>query len=83
MPGRAEAEVVLLRLLALEAEPRAGELRERPADAGACARGCAGAALAALQERDEAVVLEVPGRRDDDVPRRVRACGGSPRARGG
>src|SRR3954462_14192996 len=29
-------------------------------------------ALAPLQERDEAIVLEVPGRGDDDVPRRIR-----------
>ena len=63
--------MVLLRLLALEAEPRAGQPRERPADARSRAGRCTGAALAPLQERDEAVVLEVPGRGDNDVPRRV------------
>src|SRR5262249_4255143 len=47
-PGCAEAEVVLLRLLALEAQPRAGQLRERAADAGARAGGRAGAPLAPL-----------------------------------
>ena len=72
--GRAEAEVVLLGLLPLEAEPGPGQLRERPADPRACARGRARAALAALQERDEAVVLEVPRRGDDDVPGRVRGA---------
>ena len=46
----------------------AGRLRERPAHAGAGARRGAGAALAPLEKRDEAVVLEVPRRRDDDVP---------------
>ena len=32
----------------------------------------AGATFAPLEKRDEAVVLEIPGRGDDDVPRRVR-----------
>src|SRR5262249_9136615 len=68
---RAEAEVVLLGLLPLEAQPGAGQLRERAPHAGAGARRCARAALAALQERDETVVLEVPGRRDDDVSGRI------------
>src|SRR5262249_52801604 len=70
--GRAEAEVVLLRLLALEAEPRAGQLRERTPDTRARASRGSRLALAALQQRDEPVVLEVAGRGEDDVPRRVR-----------
>ncbi len=69
--GRAEAEVVLLGLLALEAEPGAGQLRERPADAGAGSRGRSSASLAALKQGDEAVVVEVPGGGDHDVAGRV------------
>jgi hypothetical protein len=60
--------VILLCLLALEAEPGAGRLPERPADARPRPRRRPGAPLAPLQERHEAVVLEVPGRGDDDVP---------------
>ena len=64
--------MVLLGLLALEAEPGAGQLRERPADAGACARGAPARRSLRCKQRDEAVVLEVPGGGDDDVPGRVR-----------
>ena len=70
--------MVLLRVLALEAEPGRGRARERPADAGACARGGAGAALDALQQRDEAIVRDVPRRGDDDVRRPRTSSGGSP-----
>ena len=63
--------MVLLRLLALEADTWAWELRKRAADTSARARGGARVPLASLQERDEAVVLEVPGRGDDDIPGRV------------
>src|SRR4029079_13661695 len=65
---RTEAEVVLLRLLALEAEPGARRLPERPADACPRPRGRTGPPFAPLQERHQAVVLEVPGRGEDDVP---------------
>src|SRR5207253_8208963 len=68
---RAEAEVVLLRLLLLEAESRAGKPCQRPADARTRPRGSAGPALAPLQECDEPVVLQVSGCRNDDVPRCV------------
>ena len=62
----------MLRLLPLEAEPGTRKPRERAADTGARTRRRAGPALAPLQQRDKAVVLEVPGRGDDDVPGRVR-----------
>src|SRR5207253_10435730 len=71
---RAEAKVVLLRFLFLEAEPGSGKPCQRPADARTRPRGGAGPALAPLQECDEPVVLQVSGCRYDDVSR----CVGGP-----
>ena len=63
--------MVLLGLLPLEAEPGAGQPCERPPHARARPHRRPRVALAALEEGDEAVVIEVPGRGDDHVPGRV------------
>jgi hypothetical protein len=63
--------VVLLGPLALEADARARRPHERAAQARPLARSLALLPLRLLELRDELVVLEVPGRCDDDVPRLV------------
>ena len=64
---RAEAQVVLLGVLALEAHARRRLLRERPPHARATLP-CRALALEALEQRHELVVLDVSRGRDDDVP---------------
>ena len=63
----AEAEVVLLGVLALEPDARRRHAAERPVNVRAGARLCARAALGALQQGDEPVVVDAARRRDDDV----------------
>ncbi len=67
MPGRADADVVLLGVLLLEAEARRRRRDERPAHAHALRRRVLRPSLRTLDEPHDLVVLEVAGRRDDDV----------------
>ena len=64
---RADADVVLLRVLLLEAKARRRRRDERPAQAHSLRRRVRRPPLRALDEPDDLVVLEVAGRRDDDV----------------
>ena len=64
MPGRAEADVVLLGVLLVEAQPRRVLGRRRratPFDAPAAGE------TRRSRELDDALVVEVPGGADDDV----------------
>src|SRR4029077_2463085 len=61
-PGRADADVVLLGALALEADARAGRPLERGADARALAGRLRLLALRLLEACDQVVVLQVPRR---------------------
>ena len=71
--GRAEADVVLLGVLALEAQPGLRRAREqRPRRAAAAARGRARPSTARSHERDERVVVDAAGGGDDDVRRARR-----------
>ena len=80
-PGRAEADVVLLGVLALEAETglrRLDEQRPHARLAGVRRRALVDRAL---DERDEPLVVDCARGRDDDVPGRVqRAVVGLDRA---
>src|SRR6059058_923535 len=67
---RAEADVVLLRVLLGEAEARRWRLHEGSPNARASGRRPL-LALRALEHAQELVVLDVPRRGDDDVAARV------------
>ena len=68
MPGRADADVVLLGLLALEADARPRRPNERRAQSRPARGRLRLLALGFLEPRDELVVLEVARRGHDDVP---------------
>ena len=74
MPGRREADVVLLRLLRLEDERRLRRRDERRPRAGLAGRGGAGLRRHRLDELHEPVVVDAPGRGDDHVVRPVAAA---------
>src|SRR5207244_7602088 len=66
-PGCADAQVVLLGVLALEAEPRPWCLPDRTAQSRRPACRSLALALEAVQQREEPVVADVAGRGHDDV----------------
>ena len=80
MPGSAEADVVLLGVLALEAVARGRRARERLAARARAASRVFGEPRAASSST-QPLVLDVAGGRDDDVVVRVDARGGRSRAR--
>ena len=78
-PGRAEADVVLLGVLLVEAEPGVAVERRRRRRRR---RRSAARRDQPLGELDDPLVVEVAGGADDDVRRRCSGRGGRPRCRG-
>ena len=79
--GRAEADVVLLGVLALETQPGRRRLDERRPDVRGASRDLAAALERLRDELDEPLVLDVAGGRDHDVPRACTSRRGSRRSR--
>src|SRR5215207_3182958 len=83
---RTDADVVLLRVLAREAQARRWSLDERRANPAAPGGSLLHLPLGPLEEPEQLARIEVSRRRDDDVPRHVHGAvvgGNRPAGHGG